>query len=263
MIFLAVADERGRPWASVLTGSAGFIQVPDPGTLRVVAGAHPGDPIADSLGARALVGTVAVDFATRRRARVNGRVVEADETGLTLAVDQAYANCPKYIQRREDGGGPEAGHTPSLATRAEGLTDEQRQWIRGADTFFVATVHAEGGADASHRGGNPGFVRVDGDNLEWPDYAGNTMFNTLGNIAANPRGGLLFLDFEQGRTLQVTGRAGIEWDPGKIDAVPGAERLVHLNAEEAVEITGRLPFRLALRDYSPFNPKLSSGTGGG
>jgi predicted pyridoxine 5'-phosphate oxidase superfamily flavin-nucleotide-binding protein len=133
--------------------------------------------------------------------------------------------------------------------------DEQRRLVSGADTFFIASAHPEGGVDASHRGGNPGFVRFLGENaLEFPDYSGNTMFNTLGNIAVNPRAGLLFLDFEGGGTLQLTGEARIIWEAGRAVRFAGAERVVEFLVQEAVETRGAVPLRWRFEGYSPFNP---------
>lgn len=112
-----------------------------------------------------------------------------------------------------------------------------------------------GGADASHRGGNPGFVRVpDGATLEWPDYSGNSMFNTLGNITINPNAGLLFLDFEQGHTLQRTGQADVVWDPERAATFPGAERVVEFHIEQTVQVTHASPLRFRFLQYSRFNP---------
>ena len=103
------------------------------------------------------------------------------------------------------------------------LTAKQQDWIQKADTFFVATAHPFRGADASHRGGQPGFVAVvDAQTLIWPDYSGNMMFNTLGNIVSNPKSGLLFLDFDTGRTLQLTGAAEIVWEPAEVARFAGA-----------------------------------------
>jgi predicted pyridoxine 5'-phosphate oxidase superfamily flavin-nucleotide-binding protein len=95
---------------------------------------------------------------------------------------------------------PQACPSPRLypATRTESNGKQQRL-IREADTFFIASSHRDGGADASHRGGNPGFVHVLNETkLIWPDYSGNGMFQTLGNLAIDPRAGLLFMDFESG-----------------------------------------------------------------
>ncbi len=252
-VVLATADLEGRPWASILTGPPGFAVAPDPRQVRIAAAPLPGDPLAGNLRTEAFAGLLAIDLATRRRMRVNGRLECAAGLPITIRVDQVYSNCPKYIQRRaaEEG-------MPQVASRvfqrARSLTEEQRAWIRRADSFFMATLHPDAGADASHRGGMPGFVSVEGDRLVWPDYAGNQMYNTLGNIAVHPRAGLVVPDFDSGAILQLTGRAAIDWDPIRAAEVPGAERLVELVVEEVVEIAGVLPPSAGVLDYSPFNP---------
>ncbi len=86
------------------------------------------------------------------------------------------------------------------------------QQVQSADTFFLGTSHAEYGGDASHRGGPPGFVRADANGLRWPDFPGNNMFNSLGNLAVDPAAALLFVDFFSGRTLQLSGTAEVQWD---------------------------------------------------
>jgi predicted pyridoxine 5'-phosphate oxidase superfamily flavin-nucleotide-binding protein len=233
-VVLATADAGGRPWASVLSGPAGFARAAGPRTLRLEAVPRPGDPLAGGLDGD-IVGLLAIDLATRRRMRVNGRLVRAGGP-LLIEADQVYANCPKYIHPRDAALAPREGTAP--ARRSGGLTEPQRAWIRRADTFFIATVNPGEGADASHRGGAPGFVAVAGDRLVWPDYAGNMMYNTLGNIAAYPRAGVLVPDFETGALLLVTGRAAIDWEAGRAASVPGAQRLVELEVEEAVELPG-------------------------
>ncbi len=256
-VVLAAADGEGRPWASMLIGSPGFVSAPDPGEVRIEAAPQPADPLAGQLRAGAFAGLLAIDLATRRRMRVNGRLGPVAGPSLTIQVEQVYSNCPKYIQRRAaETGTPEAAPRPGLRTRS--LTEAQRAWIRRADTFFIATLHPEHGADASHRGGMPGFVSVEGDRLVWPDYAGNLMYNTLGNIAGYPRAGLIVPDFDSGAVLQLTGRAAIEWDPVRSAEVPGAERLVELVVEEVVELAGVLPQSVRVADYSPFNPPARS-----
>jgi predicted pyridoxine 5'-phosphate oxidase superfamily flavin-nucleotide-binding protein len=133
---------------------------------------------------------------------------------------------------------------------------EQRLAIERADTLFIASVHATRGADASHRGGQPGFVRVlDERRLRVPDYAGNNMFQTLGNIATDPRVGLLFVAFDTGTTLQLTGRARILWEVSDRAGLPGAERAVEVEVDEVVEIAGQGPLGWRFVEYSPFNPR--------
>ena len=99
------------------------------------------------------------------------------------------------------------------------------------------------GADASHRGGRPGFAEVayGGRQLTFPDYRGNRMFQTLGNLTINPRAGLLFVDWETGSTLQLTGRAQIVWDAQAVAPRPGAERLVEVTVGAVREHQRALP----------------------
>lgn len=87
-----------------------------------------------------------------------------------------------------------------------------------------------------------------------PDYAGNQMFNTLGNIAANSRAGLLFIDFESGRTLQRTGRAAIDWDAGRAAPLAGAERVLDFELDEGIDNPHGFPLRYEFHEYSHFNP---------
>lgn len=105
---------------------------------------------------------------------------------------------------------------PALVIReGETLSDGLIEWIRGADTFFVASAHLDGPADVSHRGGRPGFVEFKDSVLCIPDYAGNNMFSTLGNFALNPRAGLVFVDFESDRRLQITGNVRLDLESGE------------------------------------------------
>jgi len=192
---LTARDQDGRLWSSPLLAPPGFLRVEGSG-LRVGAALPAGDPLAGMPDGQQ-VGLVAIDFATRRRLRVNGTL-----TGDLLQVDQAYGNCPQFIQQRRV--------TPSPG-EARWSTDFDADLVRRADTVFLGTTHPTRGVDSSHRGGPAGFVRVDGDDLWWPDYHGNNMFNSLGNLAADDEASLLFLDFSTGRTLRLSGRAKVEW----------------------------------------------------
>jgi len=181
---------------------------------------------------------------TRQRMRFNGRGMRTPE-GIFLLVEQAYGNCPKYIQlRQEEADAPAAAGAPRIEAS---LDARQQAWIESADTFFIASAHPHAGADASHRGGRPGFVRVLGENrLAFPDYPGNAMFNTLGNLQANPRAGLLFVDFETGDVLQLSGRAQV-----------GPDFEVVLDIDEVRATAQASPLRFRLVQYSPSNPPLA------
>jgi predicted pyridoxine 5'-phosphate oxidase superfamily flavin-nucleotide-binding protein len=199
-------DHDGTLWTSALVGPAGFL-AGDGTTLRVHAVPRPGDPLA-GLPAGGQVGLIAVDFARRRRVRVNGTLSAAGPAGLTIDVAQAFGNCPQYISGRVLAPGSAGPASPY-----DGATLDARlgRIITTADTFFLGTEHPTRGADSSHRGGTPGFVRVDGADLWWPDYPGNNMFNSFGNLAVNPTASLLFVDFATGSTLQLSGTATVEW----------------------------------------------------
>ena len=251
---LAGIDARGCVWASLVMGDPGFITVPDPGTLRIAARLTAGDPLRGAIAQGTPIGVVVLDPERRRRIRLNGRSAGPLPDAIELHVEEVFGNCPKYIQARAPE--PRASDRTGAARRGTELSSAQQAWIGRADTFFIASVHGERGADASHRGGQPGFVHVEGPRrLRVPDYPGNNMFQTLGNLTADPRVGLVFADFESGATLQITGRAHIRWERPAFGDLAGAERAVEVEVDEVVEIDGGGGLGWRLLEYSPFNPR--------
>lgn len=258
MVFGGV-DAEGQPWATVRAGSPGFVSAPNARTLRIDGGELPGDPLAGRWEQGAMVGGLGLQPHTRRRNRINGVVQSLEEGALTLEVLQSFGNCAKYIQSR----------TPSLVVREAGwsamppeiathLSDEDRRFLAGADTFFIASANladAAGlarGVDVSHRGGAPGFVRVDDANtLTTPDFSGNRFFNTIGNLSEDPRAGLLFIDFVSGDLLYVAARAEIVWEGDELAAFEGAQRLVRFHVQEVRRNRGVLPFRWSEVEFAP------------
>ena len=244
---IAARDRSGRPWVSLLVGTPGFVSSPTAEELRLDAQFPIGDALHDQVTEGSDVGLLGIELATRRRNRVNGRVVSSDHA-LHLKVDQSFGNCPAYIHQREwrahnNLAAPEAVRSP-------GLNAAQSEWIRSADTLFIGSGYrgesgaASFGMDASHRGGDAGFVAVaDSQTLVIPDYSGNNHFNTIGNLIEDPRVGLLFVDFRGGRMLQLTGAARIDWDSPEVADHPGARRLVVVTVEEVVEVRNALPIR--------------------
>lgn len=252
MLVIGAADATGHMWASLLSGPPGFARATTESTLEIAALPVPGDPLADVLARPAQIGMIAIQPATRRRMRVNGRSTPTT-TGLRVDADQVYANCPKYIQQRTPQ--PVTSPGPPTVSLTPSLTPGQQSWLTSADTFFVATRSAAGDADASHRGGNPGFVEVLGaTELRWPDYVGNAMMMTLGNLQQDSAAGLLFVDWNSGSTLQVTGTATVEWDGA--GAMPGAQRVVSFRVQGVVQVDHASPLVWSTPAYSKHNPPL-------
>ena len=259
LLVVGAADAANRPWASVLVGTPGFVHAIDSRTLAVKARPVYGDPLNQALVDGADVGALGLEFSTRRRNRVNGKLTHVGDDGFQIHVTQSFGNCPKYIQTRElrldrveTVGEKRPVHRRSTLTKAEATM------IAGSDTFFIASQLSEDsqdwthGIDVSHRGGLPGFVIVAHEtSLLFPDYSGNCMFNTLGNILVNPRCGLLFIDFESGATLQVSGEAEILWEPTHTQRFPGAKRVISFRVEETVHIQRALPLSSKFKGYSP------------
>lgn len=252
---LSGVDRSGRVWASMVSGAPGLITAPRANTLRLAAGLPDADPLSDGVAPGRPLGVLVIDPERRRRLRVNGRVEKTGRDAIEIRTEEVFGNCPKYIQARVLEPGVEPARLGS-GRQSDALTELQRRAIERADTLFIASVHADAGADVSHRGGQPGFVRVpDARRLLIPDYAGNNMFQTLGNIAADPRVGLLFVDFDTGATLQLTGRARILWEPDAIAGLEGAQRALAVAIDAVVEIEGRGPLGWRFVEYSPFNPR--------
>ncbi len=188
-VFLGTVDAAGWPLATLLTGHPGFVQSPDPATLHIAVLPDAGDPAAKALAADRDIGILGIDFSMRRRNRVNGHIQSLEPGGIIVAVNQSFGNCPQYIQQRVVASSrvePAEG-VPTPVESFDHLDEAAQAAIERTDTFFVASRSRAGrgaayGADISHRGGRPGFVRVDGDALTIPDFRGNRYFNTLGNL---------------------------------------------------------------------------------
>lgn len=252
-------DHRGDAWATLLAGRPGFIVSPTPTTLELRLRPDPADPASGGLQAGDSLGLLGIELHTRRRNRVNGMLQASAADVLQFEVEQSFGNCPKYIQLRDyhfvrDPAEPFTGEVIESAQ----LDGAARAMIAAADTFFVASYADDAGhrqVDVSHRGGRPGFVRIDDDGtLTIPDFSGNLFFATLGNILVNGKAGLVFVDFETGDLLQLSGDAEVILDSPEIAELDGAERLWKFRARRVVLRPGALPLRWAFREngWSPY-----------
>ncbi|NJM74135.1 MAG: pyridoxamine 5-phosphate oxidase [Scytonema sp. RU_4_4] len=254
---LAVAstvDASGRVWASLLTGQPGFVQVLNRQTIQINATPIQPDPLHQNLHSNNDIGLLIIDLVNRRRLRLNGKA-EVQQENIKVQIQQAFFNCPKYIQVRHiEKAVTDSLEEPETFTK-DTLSYTNQLWITQADTFFIASYHPESGADASHRGGFPGFVQVvNSSKLVFPDYSGNNMFQTFGNLIVNAGAGLLFIDFEQGHTLQLTGKAKIIWDAERLNEFAGAQRLVEFDIEQVLESRNATSLCWRFGEYSPVNP---------
>ncbi|MUM17256.1 pyridoxamine 5'-phosphate oxidase family protein [Mycobacterium sp. CBMA271] len=252
MVFVSARDDDGRMWASQIIGPPGFAHATDARTIAIDGVPVHGDPLVEALRSERRVGMIALHPQRRRRMRVNG-AAEPSGAGLIITTDQVYSNCPKYIARRDISG---IGHgLPADPRRTNHLNTELQHAISSTDTFIIGTADQDGNADASHRGGNPGFLQALSPNtLRWPDYVGNSMFMTLGNLHVNPQCALLIPNWHTGSTVQLTGTARLNWDSGTF--APGAQCSVDFTVDEVVETINASPLRWGQAEPSPANPPL-------
>jgi len=258
IVVIASTDATGSLWASLITGCPGMIQVKDPKTIEIQTPFVLQDPFISNMKHNGNVGLIVMNFEHQIRVRINGSARFTDENALRVDVEQVYGNCPKHIQMRSQTPIDRKLEPVQTSGKLAKLTLEQQQWISEADTFFIASSGPGGKADASHRGGNPGFIKMLGDDaFVFPDYRGNMLFNTLGNIQINPNTGILFLDFDMGRTLQLTGRSKIVWDVSEEEKLnfPGAQRLVEFRIDGVIQLDHVIPFEWKLLGYYPHNPR--------
>ncbi|KUY93995.1 MULTISPECIES: pyridoxamine 5'-phosphate oxidase family protein [unclassified Burkholderia] len=263
---LGGVDAHGQPWATLRVGTPGFVTAPDARTLRIDGDALPGDPLAGAWQRGAPLGGLGIEFDTRRRNRVNGVVRATDGGALTIAVEQSFGNCAKYIQGRKPTFVAREAGASIASDVSDRLSDADRALLAQADTFFVASANtsadagAARGADVSHRGGMPGFVRVDdAHTLTTPDFSGNRFFNTLGNLQHDPRAGLLFVDFDSGDLLYVAARAEIVWDGPLVASFDGAQRVVRFHVREVRRMRAVLPFRWSAVERAPQFAAMAAG----
>lgn len=265
-LLLGSVDAEGRPWASLVAGPPGFIQSPEADRIQLRTNALTGDPLNRTLQEETYLGVLGIEPATRRRNRFNGRAAQVNRGGFDIRVDQSFGNCPKFIQTRNVSYLAPEENTSSPVVRNAELSDaDVVRTITTADTFFIATAFSDGsgsatmGADVSHRGGKPGFLRIaDEHSILFPDFVGNNHFNTLGNIEMNPQAGLLFIDFEKNGLVYMTGKAETIWDGPEVDRFDGAKRLTRITPREIIATQNTLPLRFEFGDYSPFLSKTGN-----
>ncbi|ASU36915.1 FAD-binding oxidoreductase [Herbaspirillum sp. meg3] len=243
-VILGAVDTEGEVWATLRAGRPGFMHADVAEKLTLELAREPLDPADAGMEDGDGIGMLGIELHTRRRNRMNGLVSRQSEDRFHIDVTQAYGNCPQYIQLRQyEFTDAPAGPVSTLSA----LDADAAAMIRAADSFYVASYVVRDGkkqVDASHRGGKPGFVRIDDDGvLTIPDFSGNLFFNTLGNFLLNPRAGLVFVDFSNGDLLQLSGRAEVILNTPEVAAFMGAERMWRFTPQHVVRRPAALPLR--------------------
>lgn len=260
--FVSSKDQNGSVWTSMLAGKqVGFGEFKSPNQLffgRDNYHLFKDDILYSNIADNPSVGLLFIDLATRRRHRLNGRFYKEDN-GLRLEIEQSFPNCPKFIQLRIlDRSHLEPGKNPKIEKGTGNVPDHLKAIIANADTFYVGSSGKNGTLDTSHRGGNSGFVKFVKENvLKIPDYFGNNMFITMGNMHEYPKTGLLFIDDESRSILQLQGEAELTFDDFNSEEehpTGGTGRYWYFKIRQYHFMQHVLPYSWKLAEYSPFNP---------
>ncbi|KAF1993429.1 hypothetical protein P154DRAFT_527759 [Amniculicola lignicola CBS 123094] len=286
LLAIGTLDSEGRPWTSVWGGQSGFSQPVGGGmvgTRTIVDGVH--DPVVQALtggtekgemvrGEGKLLSGLALDLMNRKRVKIFGLMVagalgevtvegasdaetskdlpeKQDQLQLVYKVEQSLGNCPKYMNQYEL---RPTLTTAKLVEKADRLGEKAKELVKRSDMFFLSSSTDED-MDTNHRGGPPGFVRVISDTeIVYPEYSGNRLYQTLGNLQINPRVGITFPDYETGDILYVTGEAEILVLDDAAKVLPGSNLALKIKIAEARLVEGGLPFRGERKGPSPYNP---------
>ena len=288
LIAIGTLDKQGRPWTTLWGGEKGISQPIAQGILGVrsqVVTHH--DPVVEELvgkegdgtvvreeGVGRMVSGLTIDLETRKRTKLFGRMVagaltlredEATdsqqsiaEVQLVLKIEQSLGNCPKYLNKKHIE--PAASH-PELVSDSPQLPQRALDLLSKADLFFLSSANNDLDMDTNQRGGPAGFVRVisneaSGAVLCYPEYSGNRLYQTLGNLKVNPVLGICVPDFDTGDMLYLTGTTEVLIGPAAASILPRSNLAVKITITSARFVATALPFRGTAGELSPYNPAV-------
>ncbi|KAF2152950.1 oxidoreductase FAD/NAD(P)-binding protein [Myriangium duriaei CBS 260.36] len=291
LLAVGTLDAEGRPWTTLWGGEKGFsrplgnsivgIRTPVAATSDPVVEAlvgHKADgEVVQETGKGRMVSGLSIDLETRKRVKLAGRMMagaldsnqepDTENTAeapssrqgllqLVLKIDESLGNCPKYLNKKEIVPSLTA---PRLISDSVPLQDNAVHLIQKSDLFFMSTKHSEFEMDTNHRGGPPGFVRVipsdDGPTqFVYPEYSGNRLYQSLGNMLLDPEAGFCFPDFDTGDCLYVTGTTQILFGQDAANVMPRSNLAVKVTITAARYVSAVLPFRGHGGEASPYNP---------
>ncbi|EAQ64081.1 Oxidoreductase FAD/NAD(P)-binding [Marinomonas sp. MED121] len=278
----------GNVWVTPLFAKAGDLRAVTENEIVISPHSIPDNDVLNTVESGTPFSLLGIDLNRRIRHRINGVALGFEDNrfedssfennsfednddrgnndrGLHLQVNEYTPNCPKYINRREiilDASNAESINRKAKREERTSLTEDDQGFIQAMDTLWIGSYAPDIGADCNHRGGKPGFIRVTSPTtIEWPEYRGNGMFFTSGNLEVNDRAGVTLVDFETGSMIQMTGRALVDWKhDGRYE---GASRAIVFHIERLVRTDNVTSHRWKRLDYSPYNPVVADSDGTG
>lgn len=287
LLAIGTLDSEGHPWTSLWGGEPGFSEPLGSGVVGTRTPVDSSwDPVVQALVGHAAKGEMAkgndkmvsglsFDLMTRKRVKIFGRVmagcvdeletaskddpekgseppnVKQDQIQLVTRIEQSLGNCPKYINQYEIQPAPVAS---KLAYEGPSLSPEAKSLILGSDMFFLSSA-TDQDMDTNHRGGPSGFVRIISDTeIVYPEYSGNRLYQSLGNLDVNPKIGLTFPNYVTGDVLYATGTTEILIGGDAAALLPGSNLAIKIKLHKVRLVQSGLPFRGKRREPSPYNP---------
>ncbi|KAL2835252.1 hypothetical protein BDW59DRAFT_168497 [Aspergillus cavernicola] len=278
LLAIGALDHDGKPWSSLWGGEEGFATPTSASSFDIKTPVgETYDPVVESLlldstgNSGKPVSFLAVDLENRRRVKLFGKItagslnvandderIRAGIAHLAVHVDGSLGNCPKYLNAKRIVPAPP---DPKLISETPQLHPGAIDLLSHADCLFISSSHGTQDMDTNIRGGPPGFVRVvsnepRGAVFVYPEYSGNRLYQTLGNLQTTPLAGYVFPDFETGNALFVTGTTEILLGKDASPVLPHSNIVVRVTVTAARFVAKALPFRGAPGKPSPYNPSI-------
>ncbi|OAL07133.1 hypothetical protein IQ06DRAFT_288898 [Phaeosphaeriaceae sp. SRC1lsM3a] len=287
LLSVGALDDEGRPWSTIWGGERGFAKRIAKGVLEIralvdrqydpvvqnlLASSTQGEPARPVTTERKFMSGMSIDFDSRDRVKVMGRLLTGEtrdyddkvgEIQLAMAVQESTGNCPKYINKRDV-----RAHVPSphLVSHSLPLHQQAVDLIHKTDVIFISSTNGDS-MDTNHRGGPSGFVRVasneaareDGSGgvvLVYPEYSGNRLYQSLGNLYLNPKIGIAVPDFDTSNVLYLTGTAQLLLGEQATAVMPHCKLALQIRVEAARLVADGLSFRGRLGEMSPYAPPV-------